>query len=156
MTEKIKLARYRSTSYFVGYTGDGGHKQYTWAGSKNGKADIKEVPKEVVEWLTMNSVCFDKGELVIVEDNETTKEIKDSIVESDAYENNIHTKEEIEKMIKSGNIAQLKNKLDKITVDSEKQFIIDVASEFSDDIAAGKLKVLADWMGVSDPSLLFD
>lgn len=56
----------------------------------------------------MNSVCFDKGELVIVEDNETTKEIKDSIVESEAYENNIHTKEEIEKMIKSGNIAQLK------------------------------------------------
>lgn len=108
MTEKIKLARYRSTSYFVGYTGDGGHKQYTWSGSKNGKADIKEVPKEVVEWLTMNSVCFDKGELVIVEDNETTKEIKDSIVESEAYENNIHTKEEIEKMIKSGNIAQLK------------------------------------------------
>ncbi|EHA30572.1 hypothetical protein BSSC8_21570 [Bacillus subtilis subsp. subtilis str. SC-8] len=104
----------------------------------------------------MNSVCFDKGELVIVEDNETTKEIKDSIVESEAYENNIHTKEEIEKMIKSGNIAQLKNKLDKITVDSEKQFIIDVASEFSDDIAAGKLKVLADWMGVADPSLLFD
>ncbi|MED1679329.1 hypothetical protein P4V04_22915, partial [Bacillus subtilis] len=42
------------------------------------------------------------------------------------------------------------------TVDSEKQFIIDVASEFSDDIAAGKLKVLADWMGVADPSLLFD
>ena len=156
MTEKIKLARYRSTSYFVGYTGDGGHKQYTWAGSKNGKADIKEVPKEVVEWLTMNSVCFDKGELVIVDEDDSTKQIKESIVDAEAYTNNTHTKEEISKMIKTGNIAQMKNKLEKITVDSEKQFVIDVASEFSDDIPAGKLKALAEWMGVEDPSLLFD
>ncbi|MDE1403265.1 MULTISPECIES: hypothetical protein [Bacillus subtilis group] len=156
MAETVKLARYRNTSYFVGDTGDGTHKQYTWAGSKNGKADIKEVPKEVVEWLTMNSVCFDKGELVIVDEDDSTKELKESIVDAEAYTNNTHTKEEISKMIKTGNIAQMKNKLEKITVDSEKQFVIDVASEFSDDIPAGKLKALAEWMGVEDPSLLFD
>ena len=41
MSDKVKLARYRNTSYFVGYTGDGGLKQFTWSGSKNGKALIK-------------------------------------------------------------------------------------------------------------------
>ncbi|MED2945354.1 hypothetical protein P4284_23905 [Bacillus swezeyi] len=156
MSDKVKLARYRNTSYFVGYTGDGGLKQFTWSGSKNGKAEIKEVSRDVVDWLTMNSVCFDKGELVIVDEDDSTKELKESIVDAEAYSNNTHTKEEITKMIKTGNIAQMKNKLEKITVDSEKQFVIDVASEFSDDIPAGKLKALAEWMGVEDPSLLFD
>lgn len=156
MSDKVKLARYRNTSYFVGYTGDGGLKQFTWSGSKNGKAEIKEVPRDVVDWLTMNSVCFDKGELVIVDEGDSTREIKEFIVNAEAYTNNTHTKEEITKMIKTGNIAQMKSKLEKITVDSEKQFVIDVASEFSDDIPAGKLKALAEWMGVEDPSLLFD
>ena len=84
----FKLARYRNTSYFVGYTGDGGLKQFTWSGSKNGKAEIKEVPRDVVDWLTMNSVCFDKGELVIVDEDDSTKQIKESIVDAEAYTNN--------------------------------------------------------------------
>ncbi|MED1028841.1 hypothetical protein P4T95_22395, partial [Bacillus licheniformis] len=116
MSDKVKLARYRNTSYFVGYTGDGGLKQFTWSGSKNGKAEIKEVPRDVVDWLTMNSVCFDKGELVIVDEDDSTKQIKESIVDAEAYTNNTHTKEDISKMFKTGNIAQMKNKLEKITV----------------------------------------
>ncbi|KIL12233.1 hypothetical protein B4127_1564 [Bacillus pumilus] len=156
MTEKVKLARYRNTSYFVGYTGDGANKQYTWTGSKNGKVDVKEVPRELVDWLTMSSVCFDKGELVLIEENEESKEITDSINDVETYVNNTHTKEEIEAMIKSSTAAQLKKQLTEITVEAEKQFVIDVASEFSDDIAKGKLTVLADWMGVEDSSILFD
>lgn len=156
MAEKVKLARYRNTAYFVGYTGDGAPKQYTWAGSKNGKVDIKEVPRELVDWLTMSSVCFDRGELVVVEDNDSVQEIKDSIVDVETYENNTHTREEIEKMIKSGNIAQFKKKLAEITVGAEKQFVVDVASEFSEEIPSGKLKAMAEWMGVEDSSILFD
>ncbi|MBS4747531.1 hypothetical protein [Bacillus altitudinis] len=156
MTEKVKLGRYRNTSYFVGYTGDGANKQYTWAGSKNGKVDVKEVPRELVDWLTMSTVCFDKGELVLIEENEESKEIQDSINDVETYVNNTHTKEEIEAMIKSSTVPQLKKKLAEITVEAEKQFVIDVASEFSDDIAKGKLTVLADWMGVEDSSILFD
>ncbi|WP_144459099.1 hypothetical protein [Bacillus pumilus] len=156
MAEKVKLARYRNTSYFVGYTGDGANKQYTWAGSKNGKVDIKEVPRELVDWLTMSSVCFDKGELVLIEENEESKEIQDSINDVETYVNNTHTKEEIEAMIKSGTIPQLKKKLAEITVDAEKQFVIDVASEFSEEIPSGKLKAMAEWMGVEDSSILFD
>jgi hypothetical protein len=152
--EKIKLARYRNTSYFVRYDADGSNRQWSWAGSRNGKVDIKEVPKEVVEWLQMNSICFDKGELVILEETEDTKEIKDGIVEIEAYENNTHSKEEIEKLL-SSNINKMKAELNKITVDSEKQFVIEVASEMKDDITKGKLDFLSQWMGV-DSSILFD
>jgi maltodextrin utilization protein YvdJ len=154
MADKIKLARYRNTSYFLKYDADGSNKQYTWAGSRGGKVDVKEVPKEVVEWLQMNSICFDKGELVIVDDNEETKEVKDGIVEIETYENNTHSKDEIEKLI-NGNFMKMKSALAKITVDSEKNFVIEVASEMKDDLTKGKIDFLSDWMGV-DSSILFD
>lgn len=155
MSEKVKLARYRNTSYFVRYDADGSSRQYSWNGSKNGKPDIKEVPREVVDWLSMNSICFDKGELVILEDNETTKEIKDGIVEIETYENNTHTQEEIEKIL-TGNINKMKSELNKITVDSEKQFVIEVASSLKNELTKGKLDFLAGWMGIVDSSILFD
>ncbi|MGK4040943.1 hypothetical protein AB0Y20_01480 [Heyndrickxia oleronia] len=154
MSEKVKLARYRNTSYFVRYDADGSNRQYSWNGSKNGKPEIKEVPREVVDWLQMSTICFDKGELVLVEDNEITKEVKDGIVEHETYENNTHTQEEIEKLLK-GNINKMKAELKKITVDSEKQFVIEVASTFKDELTKGKLDALADWMKI-DPSILFD
>ena len=148
MNETVKLARYRNTSYFVKYTGNGQERQYTWSGSKNGRPDIITVPRDVVDWLTMNTLCFDKGQLVILEDEVVVKEIKDTITEVDAYENNTHTKEEIEKLL-GGNINKLKAELKKITVDSEKQFVIDTASDMKDDLTKGKLDALAEWMGVS-------
>lgn len=154
MAEKIKLARYRNTSYFVRYNADGSSRQYTWNGSKNGRAEIKEVPLEVVQWLQMNSLCFDKGELVIVDETEESKEIKDGIVEIETYENNTHTKEEIEKLL-TGNINKLKAELKKITIDSEKQFVIDIAISLKDDLTKGKLDTLADWMGI-ESSILFE
>lgn len=154
MSEKVKLARYRNTSYFVKYDADGSNRQYTWNGSVNGRAEIKEVPREVVEWLQMSTICFDRGELVIVEDNEVTKEIKDGIVEVETYQNNTHTQEEIEKLL-NGNINKLKAELKKITVDSEKQFVIEVASSLKDDLTKGKLDALAEWMKI-DSSILFD
>lgn len=154
MSEKVKLARYRNTSYFVRYDADGSNRQYTWNGSKNGKAEIKEVPREIVDWLQMSTICFDKGELVIVEDNEVTKEVKDGIVELETYENNTHTQEEIEKLL-GGNINKMKAELKKITVDSEKQFVIEVASSLKDELTKGKLDFISEWMGV-DSSILFD
>lgn len=154
MSEKIKLARYRNTSYFVKYDADGSNRQYTWNGSKNGKADIKEVPREVVDWLAMNSICFDKGELVILDEDDSSKEIKDGIVEIETYENNTHSAEEIAKLLK-GNFMKMKSDLGKITVDSEKNFVIEVASTLKEDLTKGKLDFLADWMGI-DSSVLFD
>lgn len=152
--EKIKLARHRNTSYFVRYTADGSNRQWSWAGSKNGRVDSKEIPKEVVEWLQMNSICFDRGELVIVDDTPVTKEIKEGIVEIEEYTNNTHTNDEIQKIL-TGNINKMKAELKKITVDSEKQFVIDVASTLKDELTKGKLDFLAEWMKV-DASILFD
>ena len=154
MNETVKLARYRNTSYFVKYTGNGQERQYTWSGSKNGRPDIISVPRDVVDWITMNTSCFDKGQLVILEDEVVVKEIKDTITNVEVYENNTHTKEEIEKLL-GGNINKLKAELKKITVDSEKQFVIDVASDMKDDLTKGKLDAIADWMGVS-ADILFD
>lgn len=154
MTEKIKLARHRNTSYFVRYDADGSNRQWNWSGCRNGKIDVKDVPKEVVEWLQMNSICFDKGELVIVDDNEVTKEVKEGIVEIDAYKNNTHSEDEIKKIL-SGNINKMKAELKKITVDSEKQFVIEVASSLKDELTKGKLDFLSEWMEV-DSSILFD
>ncbi|MFS0657363.1 hypothetical protein AB1L07_01895 [Niallia alba] len=154
MTDKVKLGRYRNTSYFVRYDGDGSNRQYTWNGSKNGKPDVKEVPREVVEWLTMSTICFDKGELVIMDQNETTTELKDGIAEIETYENNTHSHEEIKKLLE-GNINKMKASLNKITVDSEKQFVLEVAATLKDDLTKGKIDFLANWMGV-DSSILFD
>lgn len=154
MNETVKLARYRNTSYFVKYTGNGMERQYSWSGNKNGRPDIKPVPREVVDWLTMNSKCFDRGQLVIVEDNEVVNDIKDAISEVEVYENNTHTRDEIVKLL-TGNINKLKAELKKITVDSEKQFVVDIANELKEDLTKGKLDAVADWMNV-DSSILFD
>ncbi|MCA1025675.1 hypothetical protein LCM23_06195 [Cytobacillus kochii] len=152
--DKVKLARHRNTSYFVRYDADGSNKQWTWAGSKNGRIDTKEVPREVVDWLQMNSVCFDKGELVIVGDAKDISELKDGISDIEAYESNTHSNEDIEKLL-NGNINKMKSELKKITVDSEKQFVVEVATHLRDSLTKGKLDFIAEWMG-TDSSILFD
>lgn len=157
MIEKVKLARYRNTSYFVKYDADGTTRQYTWNGSRNGRVDIKDVPRDVVDWLSMNSACFNNGELVIVKDEkneEVTEEIKEGIIEREVYENNTHTPEEIKKLLE-GNINKMKAELKKITIDSEKHFVIEVANEIKEDLTNGKTSFLSEWMGV-DSSILFD
>lgn len=154
LSETIKLARYRHTPYYVRCTVNGGEKKYVWAGSKNNRAEIKEVPKEVVDYLLINSTCFDKGELVILEDNEHAKEAVDNITEKEKYKNNSHSREEIEKLLK-GNINKMKSELNKIDVDSEKQFVLEIAKDMKDDLTNGKVQFLADWLNVP-MDLLFD
>jgi hypothetical protein len=150
----IKLARYRNTNYFVRCPLAGGEKQYTWTGAKGKKVDIKEIPQDVFDYLTMNSVCFDNGELVIVEDNEESKQAKEHISDQDSYTRNIHTKKEIEDIL-TGNFPKMKKTLNEISVDSEKQFVLSVAQEMSADLAKGKIDFLAEWMNLS-ADVLFD
>jgi len=160
MSDKVKVARYRNTSYVVNYTAGGSLRAYTWNGSRGKKVDTKEIPREVVEWLAMNSRAFDEGELVIIKDKEKEDEaaddVEDGILDKESYENNSHTAEEIETMLKTGNAGTLKNKLKDITVEEEKHFVISVAEKM--DLPNSKLKYLAEWMGVpnNDPSLLFE
>jgi len=142
----IKVARYRNVPYTVNYILNGSMKTYTWSGSKGNKYEVKEIPQEVVDWLVMNSQCFNDGELVIVEDSEEEKEIVDTIIEKEQYKNNTHSKEEIIKILNSS-FNTMKSKLEKITVNEEKRFVVDVAKEIKLD-SAQKQKYLADWIGV--------
>jgi hypothetical protein len=155
MEKMIKVARYRNTPYIFNFNTNGGTKRYEWAGSKNGKYDIKQLSEEAVDWLLMNSTCFKRGELVILEDSEEAKEIINNLGgDLENYSNNTHTREEVLQILQ-GHHKTMEKKLSEITVDSEKQFVIDVAREISADLASGKLKFLAEWMGTTQ-DILFD
>lgn len=154
MEKMINIARYRNTPYTVNFITNGGLKTYQWSGSKNGKTDIKPIPTEVVDWLLMNSVCFRDGELVIVDDTPEAKEVVSNIDDIESYENNTHTREEIVKLL-NGNVNKLKAELKKITVDSEKRFVIQVAKEEKIE-SVSVLKALAEWAGIPQDVLFAD
>lgn len=148
MEQMIKVARYRNTPYIFNFNSNGGTKRYEWAGSKNDKHDTKNLSVEAVDWLMMNSTCFKRGELVIIEESDETKEIVSNLgSDIEDYMNNTHSKEEIIAILE-GHHQTMQKKLKEITVDSEKKFVIDVAKEISDKLASGKLTFLAEWMNV--------
>jgi hypothetical protein len=155
MEELIKVARQRTSQYIVNYpTNTGGLKTYIWAGSKGLKVDIKPLPSEVVEYLLLNSMCFRDGELKIIEDTPTAKEVVESIDDVEEYRNNSHTKEEAIKILE-GNFNKMKTELNKITNKQEKKFFVDVAKEIELD-ANSKLKFISDWYGVKQDILFED
>ncbi|WP_368900849.1 hypothetical protein [Oceanobacillus oncorhynchi] len=149
----VKLERRRKTGYFVRAFTSQGEKQYVWSGIKNGRTDVKEVPDEVYEYLTMNSVCFDKGELAVFESDKTKKSnLEQSIGDQESYKQNSHTQKEIQDIL-NGHHMKMKSELNKITVDSEKDFVIDVAKDMADKLAKGKIDFLAEWYGVESDIL---
>lgn len=147
----IKIARYRNTPYVVNFTTNGGIKTYQWSGSKGTKIDIKPIPEEVVEYLLMNSACFRKGELKIIEDTPEAKEVVSNIDDIEQYQNNSHSKEEIQKFLE-GNFMKMKAELGKITNKDEMKFVIDTAKEIKLD-SNSKLKFLSEWYGVKQDIL---
>lgn len=138
----IKIARYRFAPYIVNY----GNKSYAWSGSKGKKVDIKSIPEEVVDWLTMNSVCFREGELVIIEDSQEAKEIVENLDDVEEYRNNSFSKEDAIKLLE-GNANKMKAELNKIENKDTKKFFIDIAKEINLDSSA-KQSFLAEWFGV--------
>lgn len=113
-----------------------------------------KLPHEVVDWLLMNSVTFSEGELVIVEDSDEAKEIISNIDDTEKYENNTHSREEIVKILE-GNFMKMKSELGKITVLQEKQYVVDLAKEIKLD-SSSKQKYLADWLDVPVDILFVD
>lgn len=150
----LKVARYRNSPYTVNFITNGGLKTYQWASSKTNKTDVKALPSEVVDWLLMNSVTFSEGELVIVEETEEAKEAISNIDDTEKYENNTHSREEIVKILE-GNFMKMKSELGKITVLQEKQYVVDVAKEIKLD-SSSKQKYLADWLDVPVDILFVD
>lgn len=145
MEEKIKLARYKKTPYSVRFEG----KRYEWGGSKGKQYSIKEVPPEVVDYLSLNTTALKNGELVIldIESNENAKEIIDNMLESDSkqYEINSITKDEIINLLQ-GNYKKMEKELNKITSQSTKEFVLQVAKEIKID-SLTKQKILKNWIG---------
>ncbi len=149
----VILARYRNSDYVVRCEIDGNTKRYEWKGSKGNKATRKKVPQAVVDWINLNSECFNKGALVIEGNDETAKELKEEIADKESYENNTHSYDEIVKILK-GNTNTMKKKLEAITQDDEKRYVVDIAKEMKDDLTGGKQKFLAEWYG-RDVDVLF-
>lgn len=144
--KEIKVARYRNIPYIYNFATSTGVKRYEWAGSKGDKIDIKLLPEDAVNYLLMNSICFDQGELVIIEDSEEAKEIISNIGDIEGYENNAHTREEVIKYL-NGSVKNLKDIIGKVTNKQEVLFIVDVAKEMGLD-SSSKQKVLADALNV--------
>ena len=139
--EKVILARYKNTDYTVNYE----NKKYVWAGSRGNVVSRKEVPLEVYEWLTMHTYTLKNGELVLDKANEKIEELKENIYEIDEYEVNSISKEEIKKIL-SGNFKKMESELKKITADSTKRFVLDVAREMGLESAA-KQRIIKEWLG---------
>lgn len=153
MSEVI-LARHRNTEYTVRCEINGNEKKYTWKGSKGNKVDRKKVPQEVVDWLNMSTVCFNKGNLVIEGDDDNSNQLKDEIADRNSYDNNTHSREDVEKILK-GNYKAMEKELKNITVDDEKRFVLDIALEMQDELTGGKQTQIAEWAGL-DKDILFD
>lgn len=150
--KKIRVSRYRAGDYTVNYNENGRIETYRWAGSKPNRVDTKAIPEYVVDWLMMNTTALSSGSLVI-EEGEESKDIIENIDNTDDYKDNIHTREEIEELL-SGHLTKAKkDKLNKITNQSEKDFVITVAQEMKID-SVTKREFLAEWIGI-DVNMLF-
>ena len=152
MAEKmINVSRYRDGEYTVNYMMNGRPVTYKWAGSQGNKIDTKPIPEYVVDWLIMSTTAIKNGSLVIEKD-ETSKEIIKNIGYEEDIKDVVHTREEIEAILK-GNINKMKSELKKITNETEKDFVINIAQEIKID-SVGKREFLAEWMGI-DVNMLF-
>ena len=108
--DKVVLARYRKGDYVVNDPTT--RKRYFWAGSKGNMISKLSVPRETFDWLAMSTTCLSKGSLVVVEDKD--KEELNYTTDLEQLTNNVHTREEIEKIL-TGNYKAMEKKLNEIT-----------------------------------------
>ena len=152
--EKVKVYRHRMSHYIVNFPTPTGVQTYKFAGSKKGASEFKMMASEVVNWLKTSTTCFENGELVVdSEDLEKSVEIFIDISDMEEYSRNSHTRDEIESII-TGNVNKMKSELNKITSDSEKRFVIEVARELKVD-STTKRNFIASWSGL-DVDVIFD
>jgi len=142
MNEMVKLARYRTGEYTVNYDG----KRYYWVGSKNGITNIVPIPKEAYDWLLIGTRAISSGELVPVEDE--AKEQLSYTEDVEEVMKNIHTEEEVEKIL-TGNYKAMEKQLKEITNQDEKDFVLQVAKKIKID-SSTKRQFIVDWVGIKD------
>lgn len=147
MEEKIILERHRKRDYTVNFNG----KRYYWASAKGTIVSKVSVPREVYDYLAMSTNCFKHGELIISKtiSPELKEELKEEIYEKEEQEANSLTRDDVEKLLK-GNIKNMETELEKVTSDSTKRFVLDIAKEIKIS-NVNKQKFIKDWMGTELP-----
>lgn len=156
MQEKqVTLIRKQNTPFTVNYPVDGRIKKYVWNGTKGKLISKKPVPFEVYDWLVQYTTTFSEGCLLIEDtQDEEINEIKENIENIEIIEKAILTKDEIEKILTTGNHLVLKKELDNLTKDlpeelvqNQKRYFITVAAEIGVDSSA-KRKVISEWADI--------
>lgn len=143
MEEKIILERHKKRDYTVWFD----KKKYFWASAKGNIVSKVNVSREVYDYLAMSTNCFKNGELILASTTspELTEELVDEIFEKELQEANSLTREQVEKILK-GTVKGMEEELAKITSDTTKTFVLDVAKEMKI-TNANKQKFIRDWMG---------
>ena len=139
--ESVVLIRNKNIPYTVNYEG----KRYLWAGSKGTMISKKPVPIEVYDYLASFTSTFQNGDLVVDPASEQAKELKDNILDTEAYEVNGISKDEVVELLK-GNLKKMESELNKVTSDSTKRFVMSIAKEVKVTNST-KQKFLKDWVG---------
>lgn len=162
----ITLIRKQADSFEVNYPfalPDGKLTHYDWVGTKNGIVSKRDVPIEVFQWLKDSTSTFTNGHLIVEEkDNEELEEdvkylIEDVEQKQEEIKGAIKTREEIEKILTTGNQHVLKKELDNLVKDitdedqvkEVKSYIYRTAIDIGVDSNA-KRKVICEWYGLSN------
>lgn len=144
--EKVILERHKVGDYIINFE----NKSYIIPGSKRNIIGKKEVPYSVYEYLTMFTSCFKDGELVIkAKDEKEKEELLEDFYGKEEYEINALTKEEVTKLL-TGNLKKMESELKKITSDTTKRFVLDVAKEIKIE-NANKQRFIKEWLGLELP-----
>ena len=162
----VTLIRKQADPFEVNYPlvlPDGKLTHYDWAGTKNGIVSKRDVPVEVFQWLKDSTSTFTNGHLMVEEkDNEELEEDVKYLVE-DVEEKQaeikgaIKTRDEVGKILTTGNQLVLKKELDKLVKDitdeeqikEVKSYIYRTAIDIGIDSNA-KRKVICEWYGLSN------
>jgi hypothetical protein len=162
----VTLVRKQADPFEVNYPfalPEGKLTHFDWVGTKGNIISKRDVPIEVFQWLKDSTTTFINGHLIVEEkDNEDLEEDAKYLVE-DVEEKQaeikdaIKTRDEIEKMLSTGNQLVLKKALDAlvkdITEDEQikevKSYIYRTAIDIGVDSSA-KRKVICEWYGYSN------
>ena len=151
MSETVKLTRKRPTDYYVNYNNGIKNIPYKWSGATTKKEHTLQVPREVFDWLNMNTTAIKSGDLVIA-DTEPLKDeiINNEIVDAEEYLANSHSRDEIIALLK-GNINKMKKELNLVTSRQEKQFVKQIADELNNSeegLNSTKYNFIVDWVKI--------
>ena len=145
MENVVILERHKPSDDTVNFEG----KKYIWSGSKGNKVGSRTDSQEVFDYLSMFSTCLTDGELVISKANTDIQELKDNLYGIEDYEVNALTQEQVVTILK-GTMKKMEAELNKITSETTKKFVLEVAKEIKVD-NYNKQKFIKEWLGYELP-----